>query len=129
MTPLEVVERPKKEGEPPPPEEPPTDAGGGGEEPAPEQYVTGFLVVLRDDGKFYAIMDLANLAFHMDRPTHMNEVYRACAEVMKDVHNIQAAQVLIGMQERHRQMTAEARTNSAIAQQLGDLTKPPSGQN
>lgn len=58
--------------------------------------LTAFMVVVEADGTAWATNDI-NLLVDPARPPGMGDMYRSCAEVMKDIEGIEVAQRTVNM--------------------------------
>jgi hypothetical protein len=119
------------------PEEMPAEAPGGPQEapsydlpppPTPEQAaalenarkaLTGFLVVIDVDGTAWATNDI-NMDLVLERPPMLGDMYRACAEVMKDIETTESAQKTVGLMMQAQQQMAQQLQQDKIARKLAE---------
>lgn len=87
--PVEAVEATYEIPAPPTPEEAERKA-------AARQCLTAFLVVIEDDGSAWATNNI-DLVLDPKRPPNMGDMYRASAEVMKDIASMEQTQRTVQM--------------------------------
>lgn len=101
----------------------PVPVGGYDIPPAPEptKALTAFLIVVGEEGQALAYSDV-NMPLKLQREPSLNEMYAACAQVMKDVQILQlaphvASQTINGMLQamaQQAQMVADAKIKAKL---------------
>jgi hypothetical protein len=78
---------------------------------------TAFLVVIEPDGTAWATSD-CNLDVRLSKPANVSDMYRACAEVMKDIAASTTAERTVNMMMQATAQMAEQQRQDKIAMKL-----------
>ena len=81
------------------------------------KVLTAFLVVVEPDGTSWATNDV-NMDMVLERPPTMGDMYRGCAEVMKDITTSEASQRTVVLMMQATQQVAAQQQQDKIAAQL-----------
>lgn len=79
--------------------------------------LTAFLVVIEPDGTSWATNDV-NMDMVLERPPTMGDMYRGCAEVMKDITTTEASQKTVSLMMQAQAQMAHQMQQEKIAAKL-----------
>lgn len=81
--------------------------------------LTAFLIVVESDGTSWATNDV-NMDLVLERPPTLGDMYRGCAEVMKDIETSEAAQKSVTLMMQAQAQMAQAMQQDKIARKLAE---------
>jgi hypothetical protein len=81
--------------------------------------LTAFLIVVEPDGMAWATNDV-NMDLVLERPPMLGDMYRACAEVMKDIETTEASQKTVSLMMQAQAQMAQQMQQEKIARRLAE---------